>query len=89
MFDSFAAADIKATLSHPYFAADGQCTNRTANRLADMMWRAHRTGTEPANKRQLRQLKGKKEIDIAALYDRLSRLQDPKPNKSPRPTVKP
>ncbi len=89
LFDSFAAADIKATLSHPYFAADGQCTNRTANRLADMMWRAHRTGTEPANKRQLRQLKGKKEIDIAALYDRLSRLQDPKPNKSPRPTVKP
>lgn len=89
LFDSFAAADIRATLSHPYFAAGGQCTNRTANRLADMMWRAHRTGTEPANKRQLRRLKGKTEIDIAALYDRLSRLQDPRPNKSPRPTIEP
>lgn len=87
LFDSFAAADITAIVSQPYFAAKGECTNRTADRLATMLWRAHRTGTESANRQQLRKLKGKDEIDIAALFDRLSRLQDPKPNKTPRPSI--
>lgn len=84
-FDSFATGDIELIVSSDYFAKSGEATNRTAIRLADMMWQAHRSPTEQSNRRQLRQLKGKQEIDIAKLYDTLSRYRDANPNKSPRP----
>lgn len=87
LFDSFAAADIDAIVRQPYFATPEAASNRTAQRVANMLWRAHGSDTEPQNEAILRRLKGKSEINLTTLLDELAKKQSPKPNLKPRPTI--
>lgn len=85
MFDLISSGNIKAIAESDYFAVTGVATNRTATKMMDMLWQAYRSPTQRSNELQLKKLKGKGEIDIAALYITLSRYRDANPNKTPRP----
>lgn len=84
-FDLFAEGDLYKIADSDFFAVEGLCTNKTAEKAVKLIWQAYKTPTHLSNRRELRKLKGKEEIDLRKLVNTLALYRDSKPNTSSRP----
>lgn len=81
------AGDIDAVVNNPYFKVKGRCTNRDANMIADMIWRAKNSHSESSNKRLLRSAVKNGTITVHELADDLAKRRPAeKENTAPRPS---
>lgn len=84
-FDLFATGELYEIANADYFAVEGQCSNKTAEKAVKLIWQAYKTPTHQSNRRELRKLKGAQEIDLQKLVNTLALYRDKNPNNSPRP----
>lgn len=87
LIESITAGDIDAVVNNPYFKVNGRCTNRDANMVADLIWRAKGSYSESSNKRLLRSAVKNGTITLHELADDLAKRRPAeKENTAPRPS---
>lgn len=86
LYDAMTSGNIDKVVEHDYFMIQGQASNATAVKIADLLWAAKGSGTERSNVRVLTELADKESINLHQVYENLMRLRDGSPNTTPRPT---
>ena len=83
---AFTDGDLKALVENDYFAVKGRCTNRDANQIADMAWRAIGSPNERGNARKLRQSVSGNAIVLRNAVNSIAKVRPAEnANESPRP----
>lgn len=83
---AFTDGDLKALVENDYFAVKGRCTNRDANQIADMAWRAIGSPNERGNARKLRQSVSGNSIVLRNAVNSIAKVRPAEnANESPRP----
>lgn len=88
LYDAITSGNINAMASSDYFSTAGRATNAMAVKVMDAAWGSIGTGTQKANERELKKMDKAGQIDLAKLFDNLSRFRDKEPNTTPRPGTK-
>lgn len=85
LFDAIAAGNIQAIVSNPYFATPGRATNKRANQMADFIWNAYGTKSQPKNEEKLKEAVKDGSFDVSQAWDQTSRVQPKEGNTAKRP----
>ena len=87
LFEAMKNGNVDAIASSDYFAIEGRCTNRQAQKLVDMLWAGKGSPQARKQARLLREGTEKGTADLHDLVERIARCQplDSEKNTQPRP----
>lgn len=85
LYDAIVAGDIDAMAASDYFAIEGQCTNKDAANVIDLVWASKGTPNQHSNVRALKRAEKSGSINMWSLFEDLSRAKPATPNTDPRP----
>lgn len=85
LYDAIVAGNIDAMANNDYFAVEGNCTNKDASKVIELVWAAKGSPNQKSNERILTKAEKSGAINMWDLFDALSRARPANPNKDPRP----
>lgn len=85
LYDAIVAGNIDAMANNDYFAVEGNCTNKDAAKVIELVWAAKGSPNQKSNERVLSKAEKSGAINMWTLFDELSRVRPADPNREPRP----